>query len=302
MTGDGQIDLSDLGVFGDTYNRCYPDPRYNCWLDINIDSCVDLSEFAYWSDHYQHKYDPPQQFKFQIEQEESDLIVQFEGENKTIDGTYKHLVTIYLEYVADKALMFMSLNYNKSILSFDKWNSNPSFPNRSAVAHISSHGHNWIATAAFKLDSYASNIVKMGTLEFTITDDTSPIGEDDIWINFADVLETNGKVKRIYGAQYFPGEEIPALTTRLSDNYPNPFNPVTVIEYSIAKDAHVNLSIYNVKGLLVCTLVDEFQKANHYKLMWNGKNNRGSNVASGVYFLRMNTALYTMTKKLVILR
>ena len=75
-----------------------------------------------------------------------------------------------------------------------------------------------------------------------------------------------------------------------------------MIEYSIATDSHVDLSIYNVAGQLVCTLVDGFKKRDRYRLKWDGKNNEGKTVASGVYFYRLKTDRFTKTKKLVILR
>ena len=89
---------------------------------------------------------------------------------------------------------------------------------------------------------------------------------------------------------------------QLNQNYPNPFNPVTTIEYSIANDSHVNLSVYNVKGQLIRTLVNEFKKSNNYKVIWDGKNDRDHDVTSGVYFYRIKANEFIQTRKLVILR
>jgi hypothetical protein len=94
------------------------------------------------------------------------------------------------------------------------------------------------------------------------------------------------------------------FTTSLSQNYPNPFNPVTAIRYSIRSQTHVSLKIYDVAGRLVMTLVDRVQapKEGGYKVTWNGLNNAGNHVASGIYFYRLVTADRTFTKKMLLLK
>ena len=76
----------------------------------------------------------------------------------------------------------------------------------------------------------------------------------------------------------------------------------TTIAFSIKDAKHVQLRIYDVRGALVKTLVDERRKPNNYKERWNGKNNRGQSVASGVYFYRLEAGDFTATKKMVLLR
>ena len=94
---------------------------------------------------------------------------------------------------------------------------------------------------------------------------------------------------------------VPAVTT-LETNYPNPFNPETTIKYSVAKAGKVNLSIYNIKGQLVRTLVNENQEPSYRSIVWKGENNNGSKVSSGVYFYRLQTAEKVMTKKMLLMK
>jgi len=80
------------------------------------------------------------------------------------------------------------------------------------------------------------------------------------------------------------GEEAEFPTVySLGNNYPNPFNPSTVISYAVPKQSSVSLNIYSVLGQEVATLVDEVKSAGHYTVQWNGTNQFGSEVASGVY-------------------
>jgi hypothetical protein len=88
----------------------------------------------------------------------------------------------------------------------------------------------------------------------------------------------------------------------LSQNYPNPFNPTTKIDYQLTKDIPVTIKVYNILGQEVKTLVNQLQKAGYYTIEWNGTNNSGSTVSSGVYFLRLRTQGFVSTKKMMMLR
>ena len=99
------------------------------------------------------------------------------------------------------------------------------------------------------------------------------------------------------------GAKPTALLTSLEQNYPNPFNPTTTIAYSIAEPGHVYLRIYNVAGQLVRTLVDEVLAPEGVRpVAWNGLDDSGQPVSSGVYFCRLETKGFTQTKKLVLLK
>ncbi len=104
------------------------------------------------------------------------------------------------------------------------------------------------------------------------------------------------------GAEYGPYKVTFRVTNRLDQNVPNPFNPTTTIAYAIASDNNVSLTIYDVAGRKVRTLVNERQKADMYKLAWDGVNDAGSRVASGVYFYKLVAGKFTQTKKMVLLK
>ncbi len=91
-------------------------------------------------------------------------------------------------------------------------------------------------------------------------------------------------------------------TAALYQNYPNPFNPHTRIEYAVHRNCHVRLSIYNVQGQRVVTLIDERQEAGYKSLHWNGTNQHGLRVASGIYFYQLRAGDYIETRKMILLR
>jgi hypothetical protein len=88
----------------------------------------------------------------------------------------------------------------------------------------------------------------------------------------------------------------------LLQNFPNPFNPETTIKYNLADGKNVSLRIYNVVGQVVRTLVAEQQNAGRYTVRWNGTDDRGVSVSSGIYFYQIAAGDYSDVKKLMLLK
>jgi len=86
-------------------------------------------------------------------------------------------------------------------------------------------------------------------------------------------------------------------TLELKQNFPNPFNPVTTIAYSVPERSHVRLKVYNILGQEVATLVDRMQNAGEHQVAWEA-----SNQASGVYFYRLSFQNKVLTKKMALLK
>jgi len=88
----------------------------------------------------------------------------------------------------------------------------------------------------------------------------------------------------------------------LSQNYPNPFNSETIIRYQLPKSCKVNLRILNLLGQEVKTLLDERMEAGFYNVSWNGRNDSGASVASGIYLYCIEAEKFRQVRKLIILR
>ncbi len=89
---------------------------------------------------------------------------------------------------------------------------------------------------------------------------------------------------------------------KLYQNYPNPFNPETNIGFDIKEPGLVRLSIYNLLGQEVKTLVNSTMSGGHHRVVWNGTNNNGNHVNSGIYICRLSTKEAAFTKKLMLLK
>lgn len=100
----------------------------------------------------------------------------------------------------------------------------------------------------------------------------------------------------------FTGTNVVPTEFSLRRNYPNPFNPTTTIGYDLAQDGTTRLEVYNLLGQRVRSLVTGFQLAGTYQVSWNGQNDVGHQVASGVYFYRLQAGRYVKTNKMLLLK
>ena len=97
------------------------------------------------------------------------------------------------------------------------------------------------------------------------------------------------------------------LRLRLEQNYPNPFNPSTTIIYSIQKEEWVVLKVYDILGNEVATLVNEKKQAGNYKVLFSAKGGSASgenayNLASGIYFYKIQAGNFVQTKKMILVK
>ena len=129
-----------------------------------------------------------------------------------------------------------------------------------------------------------------------------------LWLSHAQGLDlTDARVLRgILFLEQLLASLIPKESTLLP-NYPNPFNPETWIPYRLAEDAFVTLTIYDGSGRVVRTLDVGHRTAAFYEsrskaIYWNGRNEFGEQVASGVYFYHLSAGDYSATRKMLILK
>jgi hypothetical protein len=125
---------------------------------------------------------------------------------------------------------------------------------------------------------------------------------DDVTFKIVDasVMNLDG-VARSTNLGEYTLKALPAVYS-LSQNYPNPFNPTTTIDYSIPKAGNVELVIYNMAGQKVRTLISGKQDAAYYKVVWDGRNDVGESVASGLYFYRLVSGNFSKIEKMTLVK
>ena len=103
-------------------------------------------------------------------------------------------------------------------------------------------------------------------------------------------------------SDWIPNAVKPTLVNRLSQNFPNPFNPETWIPYELASDTNVSLYIYDAQGRRIYFKALGYRKVGSHTVHWNGRNAAGESVASGVYFYTIHTGTFQATRKMLIKR
>jgi|WetSurMetagenome_2_1015567.scaffolds.fasta_scaffold138739_2 hypothetical protein len=159
-----------------------------------------------------------------------------------------------------------------------------------------------IPNTPFYIYNYRINII---TLRFNISPDAPP---QEI------TIDTTGPINFGYNPVFVSGRMriivIPAVdedvTTpqnfSLSQNYPNPFNASTMIEFSLSKDEHVTLAIYDLLGRRIISLLNNGIEEGSYSVIWDGKDESGRDVPSGTYFYRLSTSEAVQSKRMTLIR
>jgi len=100
----------------------------------------------------------------------------------------------------------------------------------------------------------------------------------------------------------YDSQPLIATGFKLDNNYPNPFNPSTQITFTIAKESHVSLDIYNILGEHIKNLTSKIYAPGNYRLTWDGTNNSGRQVAGGIYVYKLSSDYFTDAKKMMLLK
>lgn len=166
-----------------------------------------------------------------------------------------------------------------------------------------SNGDNRIAVLHFTLDDPSLNQFEIGTYT-----SSAPVHElqyvyNDWTAGTPRVQELNPEFQGGIVAldSRVAGISLPTEFT-LSQNVPNPFNPTTRVSFALPTASRVNLSIYNVLGQQVKTLVDDNMPAGYQDVTWDGRDSNGHTVASGVYFYKLRAGNFVDTKKMLMLK
>lgn len=146
----------------------------------------------------------------------------------------------------------------------------------------------------------SSETIPAGGRDYSYVDNKVSAGS--VYYYKIEALTATGE-KETFGPQAVKWVSVIPKEYRLFQNYPNPFNPTTDIRYQIPDDrspAHTTLKIFNLLGQEVRTLVDEVKDAGYYSVTWDGRDNLGNDVPSGVYFYRLTAGDFMKTRKMIL--
>ena len=176
-------------------------------------------------------------------------------------------------------------------------------------------------------DWMCGGVIKNGTI-ITQTDPPWSISDDQFTIGYSypnDIMTINGTFNQagdeasgtwsavMYGTTC-PGNWEVTFTDvedsenpitagfKIEQNYPNPFNSATTISYDLSKNTHIELTIFNILGQKIKALVNCRQPAGKYQVQWNGRDNKGKDVASGIYLYRLKAGEFIQIRKMILMK
>jgi hypothetical protein len=225
----------------------------------------------------------------------TDLSFEDDGWESLANATYRWGVkAIYTADVASPAAMSNPLvkdSVTGNIVGFVRRNNGQGIANATVSA-----GENYTATTN-SAGAYSLNL-PIGT--YSVTASATSFAS----VTIEDVLVSpnqNTTLNFTLEPSSNEDEVIPVTVTALHGNYPNPFNPETTISYDIKDPTNVRLDIYNVRGQLVRTLVNEQQSSARYRVVFDAKDRNGSPLSSGIYFYRLRAGDYIQTRKMMLM-
>lgn len=217
---------------------------------------------------------------------------------------------IYDIFFVDENTGYTS-GYRHSILKTTNgginWFSQNDVPNASGLYSLYFINHNtgWTVGDFYSTTNTSSYYTTNGGTTWNTNLDISGAGRlNRVKINNSPVGYVAGQSQRMYKTTNAGGltfventNNLSSLEYSLSQNYPNPFNPKTKINYSIPKQSFVSIKVFDIQGKVVTTLVNENMKPGYYSIDFNG-----SNLASGVYFYRMEAGTFSDAKRLMLIK
>ncbi len=153
----------------------------------------------------------------------------------------------------------------------------------------------------FDIDNYEGYLdnFETETIDYEINTTNIPYGNYECSIDLSYLGNEISIPVELIVASANSDDDLIIYKNELLANYPNPFNPTTTINYSIANESNVSIDIYNSKGQLIKTLVNEFLEAGVHSTVWNGTDNNGKIVSSGIYFTKLSIGNEIKTQKMI---
>jgi hypothetical protein len=275
-------------VFSGTYDVFVTAENYisvSQEIELNDDSSLDFAMVYTNAESFE---DPELPQEWEVNGDESWHVVQgvsYDGNSSVVSGQItdneESVLLITKEAVTGGEIVFwkrVSSEASYDFLEFyidgvlqDAWSGIDDWSEHSYVVDAGIHTYTW----KYVKDSYVSD------------------GNDCGWIDY---VSFPPEEETATGGQLVP------LQTKLIGNYPNPFNPTTAIKFTISAPQLVELNIYNLKGQKVRSYSQNYQESGNYSIVWNGNDDAGNAVGTGVYFYKLKTAGYSQIKKMMLLK
>ncbi|MCD6308491.1 MAG: T9SS type A sorting domain-containing protein, partial [Candidatus Latescibacteria bacterium] len=285
--GDGLVGASDFAIFAANYGTAMADDPEN-WItayDLNADGVVNSSDFAIFASGYGATL---QSAKAAVEgMPASDIPFSI---GATVDeSTSTYFVNVKIDKAENLKGFEFFMSYNDDALEF---------VNDGSTGLVGLSMTDVVDDGVVRVSDWFVGEDFGGTA--TLAFRSKGMNSDMTFEILNAVVDVDG-LAAVTETTDYTARALPTVYS-LSQNYPNPFNPTTTIDYSIPQSGNVELAVFNMTGQKVRTLVSERQDASFYKVVWDGRNDLGESVASGLYFYRLVSGNFNKIEKMTLVK
>jgi hypothetical protein len=293
--GDGAVGFSDFLAFAGAFGKTSDDADFDARFDLDGDDSVGFSDFIAFASAFGTSVKPALT-KAAMGAGNANATVSLVA--TPVKGSSIVDVSIGLEDVSLVAGYQVQFSYDETLLemlsaksSVASWFSSDDTPG----LFVAGRGR---AISADVLKEPIAGAGDILNVQFRLLD---PTVSASIELLNVEISDPAGRITTLRSDQI---AELRSMPDRfeLSQNYPNPFNPETVIPFSVPESGVLRLSIFNILGQEVAVLVDESIQAGFHRVAWNGKDQFNRSVASGLYFVRMHSDVFTSVRKMMFLK
>ncbi|MGB8330845.1 MAG: FlgD immunoglobulin-like domain containing protein, partial [Polyangiales bacterium] len=295
----GVVGLADLGAFGNAYP---PNPYNRCADYLSPFGQVGLSDWGYFGAHYGHTTPGGSASLTAAAATDATLRLDVQEEYPLV-GERRLWATLSIENIEPFTAMVVSLRSDHPRLRFVAWHADDAYPETTLGTEVVRDGVKQTFIGILGDGEPHEPVLDFGRVEFEVLgEDPLVLSEEDLEFLIADLEVVGGGLRSFSPLRLEKAEVQPTYHFELAQNVPNPFNPTTTIAYSLASDSDVALAIFDVRGARVKTLASGRETTGIHRVPWDGTDDRGVRVSSGVYFYRLIAGTFKSTKKMVLLR
>jgi len=275
------------------------------YADINEDGIVQSEDLSMATGHYTGSNvdgDYPVFGKPAVQPAQSNLdaLVEFMSVPTELRAGQAYTFQVIVRNAADVKGYYLNFDYDKSALTFDSIVKGDFIDAESYSFPVAGDGTIGIANSVYGPSTFAGD----GLLaEVTFISNVDGVFSGDL----LKVTEARLVNSRFMGENVVVEEPVEVsidtpVEFSISQNFPNPFNPTTTINFSIPSNSNVTIQVYDILGRHVKTLVSGKYSAGNYNVMWNARDEFGASVSAGVYFYTIKAGTYHSTKRMLLLK
>lgn len=290
FNSDRTVDVADLALFAARFGQTSADVEFEPLFDLNTikDNAIDVADLAIFA----ARFGQTTPFAKQEGLMSSSIKLQVRMENLS-DSRIK--VVVESDQLVDLKGYQFTMQYDKNKVSLQSIEQGSVIVDRGLFIEKKNETDVTVAAGAF-----ADVVIEgKGILASFILKVKDPM---DLSFTVDNIMMLNTKFEKSGIESIISTVKIVPSEFSLSQNYPNPFNPSTEIRYDLPVTTNVSLVIFDLIGREVRTLLNGSIEAGSYRVTWDGKDNFGKNISSGVYFYRITTEKFNQTKKMFLLK